>query len=322
MARQDIPALAGRRIGIGSIGWRWDTSRPEIDSGLTGPLSVYLREFTVTTQGQINLSFDNASSGADSRADLTDTWESSGGVDIITGGTIYSFDINTSDISDNYSWLPANSADSQALYIFLVGNPTAPGLIHLRDEAGARQTNTQTIEVNPTGGHPNRASYRSSVNNKGWNWLATNRVAIDRVLRGVNTIYLARLLFWNTGRGVELSFDIARSFEDGSRYDLSSTFEQVGGIDFTISDTTYSFDLNGADTSDVYVWNPSNTADVAAVLTAISSTTIATLVIRDGPLPPPTTALSALKIGGSDVTAVYLGTTAITEMYLGTARII
>ena len=96
------------------------------------------------------------------------------------------------------------------------------------------------------------------------------------------TRYFREVLFTSGGR-ITLDFERARVGNPTSGNDLSGDFETNGGIDITVSGTTYSFDIAGADTSELYAWVPSNSDDVVALHGAVTSATDATLVIRDGP---------------------------------------
>ena len=87
-------------------------------------------------------------------------------------------------------------------------------------------------------------------------------------------------------RGGSISLSIGRdqTVSVSNTDDLSDKFETDGGIDITISGTTYSFELAGADTVEPYTWTPTNSTDVTTIFNALTTSTVATLVIRDGPL--------------------------------------
>ena len=114
----------------------------------------------------------------------------------------------------------------------------------------------------------------------------------------------------------EIRLNIFEEISRNDGADLSSTFETSGGIDVTVSGTTYSFELAGADPTEEYRWTPSNSDDAIALHNAISSATAATLVIRDFPAVPDASAGNASVsintiANGNEGTSVQLGATLI-----------
>ena len=63
--------------------------------------------------------------------------------------------------------------------------------------------------------------------------------------------------------------------------DLSSAFETQGGIDVTVGNASWSFNLASADTAEPYEWTPSNSTDAIAFNSAVSSRIAGTLILRD-----------------------------------------
>ena len=120
---------------------------------------------------------------------------------------------------------------------------------------------------------------------RGWDW-PNNRTSIDNSLKAVasRNAFLSELTFSSTGQ-VRLILDNGSSgTNDRAGLDLSNAFETAGGISLTIGGTTYNFDVNSADRTEPYAWDPSNSSDVTSVYNALSSSSVAaTLVIRDGP---------------------------------------
>ena len=147
----------------------------------------------------------------------------------------------------------------------------------ITDETPPPTYNKQTISL------PSSA-WRTVRSNgvPGRGWLVSPRIAVDSALLATTTTraYFLNLYITSTGR---ISFGFTSVPSGGvNTQDLSDAFETSGGIDITVSGTTYSFDIASADRNGPYNWTPTNSDDMASLYAAISSATDATLVIRDG----------------------------------------
>ena len=109
-----------------------------------------------------------------------------------------------------------------------------------------------------------------------------SRPAIDAGLRGADPRFLETLVLADG----EIRLRIASSQTEisDSGQDLTSTFEQNGTLEIIVGSNSLLVSLAGADTTDPYVWTPTNGAEVAAFEALLSSTSgseSGQLIIRD-----------------------------------------
>ena len=109
-----------------------------------------------------------------------------------------------------------------------------------------------------------------------------SRPAIDAGLRGADPRFLETLVLADG----EIRLRIASSQTEISAtgQDLTSTFEQNGTLEIIVGSNSLLVSLAGADTTDPYVWTPTNGAEVAAFEALLSSTSgseSGQLIIRD-----------------------------------------
>ena len=96
--------------------------------------------------------------------------------------------------------------------------------------------------------------------------------------------------------------------------DLSNAWEQNGGFTLTVGNNSLTVLNDGADTSEIYAWTPSNSAEVTAFFNAIGTTGVtATFTLFDTPPTPPNstrlgTSEPKYRYGASEVNAMYVGT--------------
>ena len=135
MAQQtiDLPTSYYRRQSA-FVDWRPpDNSRPAIIDGLKASSSDS-RFFSVLRffpGGLTRLGIDSSQTGSQS-ADLSGEFEKNGAIDITISGTTYSFDLNSSDLTEPYIWTPSNSTDAGAIFTTLARSRVAATLV-IRD---------------------------------------------------------------------------------------------------------------------------------------------------------------------------------------------
>ena len=109
-----------------------------------------------------------------------------------------------------------------------------------------------------------------------------SRPAIDASLRGSDSRFLQALILADG----EVRFRIASSQTQSSiaGQDLTSQFEQNGSLELTVGSNSLLVSLAGADTTEPYVWTPTNGAEVTAfeaLLSGVAGTESCQLIIRD-----------------------------------------
>ena len=113
---------------------------------------------------------------------------------------------------------------------------------------------------------------------------SSNRPQIDAGLTPADTTrYLRQIIFRNTG-AASASFDDQASGGGGSdQDDLSSLFETNGSITLTVGNHSVTIGTEADDTSDPYIFTPSNAAEVIAFVQAVQpgGAMDGTLVLRD-----------------------------------------
>ena len=148
----------------------------------------------------------------------------------------------------------------------------------------APTANTQTITL------PSSAFTRNEFGNR-WAFSTTSRTTNPSIIQALRPnateVYFHSLYIWKDGR-VQLEFNYDLSVGD-SRADLTTTFEATGGFTLTAGNNTLVVALNGADTSEPYLWTPSNSDDVTAFYNAVTTATEATLVLTDNIMAVPVT---------------------------------
>ena len=156
---------------------------------------------------------------------------------------------------------------------------------------------------------------RDSSGFRGWRWSQPSIVIDDSLLQNSNDNRYLQIVGMTREGAVTLGFSSSTS-SNTSGADLSDAFETNGGIDITLSGTTYSFELAGADFTEPYQWTVTNTADAAAFYDAFESASPrdGTLVLRDGPPVPDASAGNASVsintiANGNEGTSVQLGAT-------------
>ena len=148
----------------------------------------------------------------------------------------------------------------------------------------APTANTQTITL------PSSAFTRNEFGNR-WAFSTTSRTTNPSIIQALRPnateVYFYSLYIWKDGR-VQLEFNYDLSVGD-SRADLTTAFEATGGFTITAGNNTLVVALNGADTSEPYLWTPSNSDDVTAFYNAVTTATEATLVLTDNIMAVPVT---------------------------------
>ena len=158
-----------------------------------------------------------------------------------------------------------------------------------------------------------------TISSHGWGLPANSRPVIidalkvnDSDVRVLDAVIISSFLddADNNTALVYLEFGTSQTADvlSGNGSDLSSTFEESGGIDITVGGFTYSFDLAGADTTEPYSWTPGNVAEALALYRAVNSATDATLVIRDGPRDPSRDPSGDLWLAGNLPDGIYKST--------------
>ena len=109
-----------------------------------------------------------------------------------------------------------------------------------------------------------------------------SRPAIDAGLRGADPRFLESIILADG----EIRFRIASSQTEisDSGQDLTSQFEDHGSLELIVGANSLLVALGGADTTEPYVWTPTNTAEIAAfeaLLSGTSGTESGQLIIRD-----------------------------------------
>ena len=105
---------------------------------------------------------------------------------------------------------------------------------------------------------------------RGWTGINVE-VDLGLIDQHFNTGFTFNTFYLNSNGWIFLSF-----FDS-----LTSDFASSGGIIVTIDGASYTFKLNGADTTSPYNWSPSNSADVIAAHDAMSSSSVVTVTLRD-----------------------------------------
>ena len=80
---------------------------------------------------------------------------------------------------------------------------------------------------------------------------------------------------------ISVSFDNASSGFDEHLRDLTDTFENSGSIEFTVGEDSWLFSLAGIDVQDPYSFTPTDTDDLIALYSAVTTRVAATLTLRD-----------------------------------------
>ena len=109
-------------------------------------------------------------------------------------------------------------------------------------------------------------------------------IAIDDSLTGGTDRWIGYVEFASSGT-VRLRFasNLTENINNAND-DLSSAFEANGSVTITVGSESVTVSLAGADTTEPYVFTPTNSAEVTAFATAVRALPgdqSATLVIRD-----------------------------------------
>ena len=115
-----------------------------------------------------------------------------------------------------------------------------------------------------------------------WSFVGVTGPAIDAGFRGDDARYLARVgIFLSGGGSVRLIIDSQTPplASDVPGTDLSSHFEQNGTITIAAGGGSVVFNLNGADTTEPYLWSPTNGSDLVDLYNSLSSAVDGTLTL-------------------------------------------
>ena len=213
-----------------------------------------------------------------------------------TGGAVATYEYRTALSSGTFSgaWTTVGT-DTSVTVSSLTTNTEYKIQVRARNATGvsatpaedtatptaARATNSQTISLLAS----DWSEFGYVARNAGFRrWNLASPVAIDNALKEdpTDNRVFADLLIYGDG---DILLRIYTASNNNTAGDLSTFFETQGGLDFTISGATYSFECSDApDTSAPYRWTFDNFADVNSLQDAMTSgATSATLVIRDGP---------------------------------------
>ena len=127
MARQTIDIPAGDYMGVIGSGdnaiksWGSLTARPQIIAALSPTNQTrYFSQLSIGVSGRITLSIASVVSGADPAGeDLSSNFETNGVLQIRTSVGVLTVELAGADLTEPYSWTPANSADVMAFYTAL-----------------------------------------------------------------------------------------------------------------------------------------------------------------------------------------------------------
>ena len=120
MAQQTFTAPVGSDVYNNDFqaGWSISNNRPRINSDfITPPGERFFARFYAELAGTAFLSFDDQVGGSDSaNSDLTAEFEANGTVTIVSGSLSLTVALAGADLTDNYRWTPANSAEVTAFF--------------------------------------------------------------------------------------------------------------------------------------------------------------------------------------------------------------
>lgn len=116
--------------------WRFNRNLPQIDSALTPGSDRYLNLVRFFSDGRVELQFDPTPSFTNSRADLSDKFETSGSFTVTSGENTLTVQMAGSDLSEPYQFTPANSSEVITFYNALRTQSNVAATLTLSDGAG------------------------------------------------------------------------------------------------------------------------------------------------------------------------------------------
>ena len=111
--------------------------------------------------------------------------------------------------------------------------------------------------------------------------------------------------------------DIAQSQTNPGNEELTDQFEEHGSITIVAAGNTLTINTEHDDTSEPYIFDPSNVAEVTAFYDALNGlgdgSTAGTLTLDDG--------ASAIYVASTQVSTAYVGSTSLATAYVGSTKV-